>query len=136
MKREIKFRAWDQEKLKMLFPSVFCLIDGNNVFKLNPHIQDNNYYKLEFEGRFDIMQFSGLKDSDKNEIYEGDIIRCFDSEEKAVCHIVVWDEDQARFAAQSLQYKESGPCGIFQGWINEFKKKVIGNIYENPELLK
>lgn len=122
--REIKFRAKDHE--------------GNWVYgdlHLNhkmPHIHpfENN---RTFINTKTIGQLTELKDKNGKEIYEGDIIRSFDSSGDAILHCIVWEE--ARFVALYKGRNFSSKCFLKQDWLDEFDKEVIGNIYDNPELL-
>ena len=81
-----------------------------------------------------IGQFTGLYDKNGKEIYEGDIIRSFDSNDDAILHYIVWEE--ARFVALYKGRNFSSKCFLKQDWLDEFDKEVIGNIHDNPELLK
>ena len=85
-----------------------------------------------------IGQFTGLCDYKGNEIYEGDIIRSFGSKGDPIIHIIEYNDDEACFIARlngSGKYDfEYG--GLRKNWINEFEKEVIGNIYDNSELVK
>lgn len=85
-----------------------------------------------------IGQFTGLCDYKGNEIYEGDIIRSLNSKGEPIIHIVEYDNDEACFVVRlngSGKY-DFGYCGLHKKWINEFEKEVIGNIYDNSELVK
>lgn len=85
-----------------------------------------------------IGQFIGLHDKNGNEIYEGDFIRSFDSQGEPIIHAIEYDNNDAKFIVVLAGYTkyDFGCGGITQKWINEFGKEVIGNIYDNPELLK
>ena len=85
-----------------------------------------------------IGQFTGLYDSIGRGIYEEDIIRSFDSKGEPIIHVIVYDNNDAKFIAVLAGYTkyDFGCGGITQKWINEFEKEVIGNIHDNPELLK
>ena len=81
-----------------------------------------------------LCQFAGLKDKNGKEVYFGDIIRSFDSNGDPIKHVVLYDTERASFVAQFIPYNELNPnCGIHQSWINEFRKEVIENIYQNPD---
>ena len=110
--REIKFRAWMEEDKKMFyFPWYFGSAHGNT--KGNPEKMDRP-----------IMQYTGLKDKNGKEIYEGDIVKA-----KHTTVPVWWSDELAR-------WEMSNPKD-FEDYIvhNGEDYEVIGNAYENPELL-
>lgn len=117
--REIKFRAWDKKGKQMINQPDLCM-DGD-VF-----------YALDEEGtefRFDeIMQFTGLKDKNGKEIYEGDITKdgCIGVGE------VSFDEYQGRY--RTWNKLSGGEMGLTFEYARQLE--IIGNIYENPELVK
>ena len=87
---------------------------------------------------FSIGQFTGLRDKNGKEIYEGDIIRSFDSKGEPIIHYIQYDDEEAGFVAV-LKGSAKGDFGYgrcYQQWITECEKEVIGNIHDNPELLK
>lgn len=75
-------------------------------------------------------QYTGLKDKNGKQIFEGDII-----ESKAYKHLVSYNEGLAGFYSVNVKYPED-LCGINQQWINECDKVVIGNVTDNPELME
>lgn len=90
-----------------------------------------------------VGQFTGLKDKDGKEIYEGDIIECISSDGTPIRHYVEFCEARGYYAQYIIdggkmfiwdRNQEAG--GISQSYIYECGKYVIGNIYDNPELLK
>ena len=118
MKREIKFRAWN----------------GHNMFN---NIQVGAMYlgDLIADPQWHLMQYTNLKDKNGREIYEGDIVRWGDmvglDHEKSVRVAVVrfdpdicFDSNVGIFDYGKFAYKETDQY-----------LTVIGNVYENPELL-
>lgn len=108
--REIKFRAWDGTNMELPIYDV----------------------SIQY-GNKKLMQYTGLKDKNGVEIYEGDIIK-FSSNGygNGKAMVVEWDKEFAGFlpfAEQIFQAADS-----YSEWEIE-STKVIGNIYENPELL-
>ena len=85
-----------------------------------------------------IGQFTGLHDKNGKEIYEGDIIRSFDSKGEPIIHFIQYDNEEAGFVA-ILKGSAKGNFGygrLDQLWITKCEKEVIGNIHDNLELLK
>jgi uncharacterized phage protein (TIGR01671 family) len=89
-----------------------------------------------------IMQFTGLFDKNGKEIYEGDIL--VDDDPTDACrHRIVYYDDQAKFELETWEGDDNWSSGLFdyladatqiKGRLDLFE--VIGNIYENPELLE
>ena len=122
MSREIKFRVWDDWKKKMITPvGIFwndvtsalfnyCKEEGESRVALNGKHRNDGYH---------IMQYTGLKDKNGKEIYEGDIVKAFykDCIEPYHKNVVI----------------EIDPTEATRGYWEECE--VIGNIYENKDLL-
>ena len=81
-----------------------------------------------------LMQSTGLKDKNGKEIFEGDILAC-KTDDEVINLNVFWDEEHALFMFESKKYNEQEPLAeLVEN--NTYPFEIIGNIYENPELLE
>ena len=162
MGREIKFRAWTFDDEFMVDDAydgddfVFT-VDGGVVKLLGANYdQINQVVGMYGECKHSIMQYTGLKDKNGTEIYEGDIL-CFDWKMQESNKLVADDCENikgvvsfcsAKFivryfnSAMLFDLSEINQLTHERFWrsCNDYYKmtdfKVIGNIYENPELLE
>lgn len=119
--REIKFRAWDKD-FHQMFPVTTMKIKDDDF-----QVISNQQMLLKFE----LMQYTCLKDNNGKEIYEGDIIagRNFN-------YIVEWRDDIAVWQCDPIQKEHliTSSKNLFE--LCEFDNcEIKGNIYENPELI-
>lgn len=140
--REIKFRCWDKTARKMrqvieiVFNAGMYYDPNDNTVKLiwvkGHDIINNKDIALEREHKneYILMQYTGLKDKNGKEIYEGDIVQILGGEYEQGFY--EWDE--------KVQIKDL----IYDGFnlmmtisqIGNQAIEIIGNIYENPELFE
>lgn len=131
--RKIKFRAWDKEEnIMVIVDSIHFNVNGVNTF-----VSVTGDKALIIEGvsigvpkelevKVDLMQYTGLKDKKSKEIYEGDII--------------TWLDPFSKYPKAEVLYDETtGGYRTYKGDLSHISIRpgleVIGNIYENPELL-
>ncbi|MEK5334415.1 YopX family protein [Lysinibacillus sp. FSL W8-0992] len=116
--REIKFRAWEKNLKE--------IIHVNDINFKNNQINTNGPWRTFNE--IELMQYTGLKDANGVEIFEGDILRA--PLEGARNFAVRYDDSKCKFI--SVTVIEDGV-----EWFMDVSRRhhVIGNIYENPELL-
>lgn len=137
MSREIKFRVWDNydklmycnvvvgENLIIFNYKVEESFDSDDELDLDYDIDLHTYVYLTDENRkyFNIMQYTGLKDKNRKEIYEGDIVRYFKDELGIV-----------KFVAGSFIIDGNTCYESFLELGGEIE--IVGNIYEDKNLLE
>ncbi|PTF12009.1 YopX family protein [Staphylococcus devriesei] len=125
-----RFREWDAEREKLFKGkgmSYGVRKDFDNSFVIEfEHMEDLD--AINKDGSIDrvVMMSTGLKDKNGTEIYEGDIVKNIYDE----IYVVKWFD-----ADFHLEEKYNGGFDYFELYSGD-NKKVIGNIYENPELLE
>jgi uncharacterized phage protein (TIGR01671 family) len=123
MNREIKFRAWNPDDNRMEYPLVFATCN-DGVFKpLISCVDGNRAYK-----DYPIMQSTGLKDKNGKDVYEGDIISSKQWNPRE--YKVIFEDGEFCFVSiKGVEKPYTNPIHYVENF------SVIGNIYENPELL-
>jgi len=123
--REIKFRAWDKK--------YGAWVKNMRVYQNGAAADDNSWLPSK---DIALMQFTGLHDRSGREVYEGDILKWRKHPRATEVGEVLWNQSSASFCVkdQNELEKERGfwrPVSLYA--MNSIE--VIGNIYENPELL-
>ncbi len=136
--KEIKFRAWDTIRKKMFIPNWILTIQGSAP---NNKMEEPEYGEMHHNKDAILMQYTSMEDINGIEIYEGDIIRS-----GTVQGIV-------KFGEYKTYYSDCGSSGDMidketqigfyllkkdgiMRWDTIAIWHIIGNIYENPELIK
>jgi uncharacterized phage protein (TIGR01671 family) len=135
--REIKFRAWHKAEKKMYGnPENTCWVEmlrvsgeaGFDECDVDLTTENGEGQSVSFD-EVVLMQYTGLKDKNGKEIYEGDIIKLYPSDKSGVQ--ILWDEHIAGFGfgnqtmADHLNFRKLAAINY----------EVIGNTYSSPELL-
>ncbi|MDH5083522.1 YopX family protein [Clostridium perfringens] len=128
MSREIKFRGWDSVNEVML------PVESINFREGYVSLNEGDNSLTDTLEMIELMQYTCLKDKNRKEIYEGDILS-----------IKIYSGDKVIVEGKTVVEFKDGCFGVIWGHdkaflsLNSFFKakfEVIGNIYENPELLR
>lgn len=123
--RQIKFRAWEGKENKMTH---FDLFNGAGSW-----LDVTEYPET---APISVMQYTGLKDKNGKEIYEGDIVKTGED----YTGVVVWDDEETGYLIDTGREDDDGNV-VFSHSEAGFSESlttpmvILGNIYENPEIL-
>lgn len=121
-----KFRAWD-EKNKEMFKDTFAVTESGEVVTVEQDFITNAPDYI-FVDHLTLMQSTGLTDKNGKEIFEGDII---DSTDGFLTGVIEFRVSLGMFVSDLVEYNSfERLCNVASS------RKIIGNIYENPELLE
>ena len=123
----LKFRAWDKVEKKMLFdadPFVIHVSGSNEPLLAKTHRNGDCIFE----------QYTGLKDKNGKEIYEGDIVKY-----SRHLHGLIPPESRTAVVKWWTGEEENYPCCTTSGFALPYSEdgyEVIGNIHENKELIE
>ena len=139
--RDIKFRAWDTENKEMLKVQELDFEDTFYGGRLSIRVDMyNDYFDIE---DMILMQYTGLKDKNGKEIYEGDIAKITEKKNilkhkvipmKPIIAEISWSEEYLAYILITTSVKDA--FENLADYLEEYDIEVIGNIYDNPELLE
>ncbi|WP_373757682.1 YopX family protein [Jeotgalibaca porci] len=129
--REIKFRVWCKQYEEFIqFNKMGFLEDGSlwYVQGVDENEEEINPPYFENQNDWELMQYTDLKDTNGVEIYDGDVIR-----------FILGDYNIREYVEEVVYSDGAFWCGnwlLFDAKMNDDDLEVLGNIYENPELLE
>ena len=124
-----KFRLWNR------ITSQLHIVDGLYFdAREAEYVDDDNVLRFVGFKNIDLMQSTGLKDKNGKAIFEGDIL-AFKTDDEVINVKIFWDEKHALFMFRSEKYNEEEPLAELVE-ANTYPFEIIGNVYENPELLE
>lgn len=138
--REIKFRAWLQEERRMMVEimEISFAFEGNGEFRpdqvsglVGEGQEKYITYGAHYSSDIILLQFTGLQDKNGKDTYEGDIVRYDSQHKKGWVTQVIFDESGSWYPFNDPYHTEDEQGDWFT---SEFE--IIGNLHENPELLK
>lgn len=141
MSREHKYRAYINNPIHgtgifrvksiNLYPLVVTVIIPNGKYIDDIALSDEIQF---FEGEVKLLEYTGIKDKNDKEIYEGYIIKVtWANGTKSINYIVKYAEDCAYYMLESIadEFELDTFCGF-----DTSQLEVLGNVFENPELLE
>ena len=151
----MRFKIWDYKNKKWLYPihkgylghifEPYLVQNGELCFKLIgiDGIKDGDYHSSYFKKygyEFKVIQYTGFKDENCIEIYDGDIVERVDrtpiAEKYGKRDIGVVKFYKLGWVMESSNDKFCYNIGLNDTFFNTYSYKVVGNIYETPDLLK
>ncbi|MCF2624970.1 hypothetical protein I6E17_02110 [Fusobacterium perfoetens] len=121
----MKYRVWDKKE-KQFIENVFVMPNGRLLMFTNYHSFNSEWDFIDDEGRYIILECSGFKDKNGKYIYNGDIIK-YTFIKKSFFYEVEYNDSWLL----SNKYENVNISFAFKS-----RLEIIGNIYENPELLE
>ena len=130
-----KFRVWDETQHKMLQVDYIEFIDGKAYWvEASPadgNVQGGNDGPVGDNSQLKLEQYTGLKDANGKEIYEGDIVKSSYKYAQPKISQVIMEDGNSYILGEDLA---TGNEMLVSDHINEIE--VIGNVHTNPELLE
>lgn len=128
MNDRFKFRVWSIANRKYCHFATMDL-SADDLLRVIRPLEQSEYID-DYENRYIIQQCTGLKDKNGTLIYEGDIVKDWNNK----IYKIVWLDDAACFLVENIE--TNSKMGIYALICDENNLEVIGNIYENKELLQ
>ena len=142
--REIKFRAWAEPSHFNKVAKMFTGFSFKDIYsgrdEANTYCENDTWEEPDWDKAI-LMQYTGLKDKNGKEIYDGDILKISEvgissmDDPDPFTRIVKWDDSIGGFNRFRIDGKEGGSGWSFTKGAMEKYHEVVGNIYENADLM-
>lgn len=126
-KREILFRGWNKKNKKWLY-GYYLVNRGEHFISPDEFVNPLASYEDYVIDADTVGQYTGLKDAKGVKIFEGDVIV-----DESYPYIIQYHEEYSQFVAVP---KPDVTIAFYQQWVNERGLVVIGNVYEDKELIE
>ena len=134
--RDIKFRAWDKRWKRWIDPEDVEIYGSGTIYAERRAEPDGDVIEMVEASELEVVLYTCLKDKNDREIYEGDIVKIHESG---------WhDIPEGLLLRVHWCTSGFGWCGVDEdpsghhicsGWTSGSDMEVVGNIYENPDML-
>ncbi len=132
--REILFRGKRKSNGEWIFGNLLQT-DDDGICIIQNHVPHHLLKEYEVDPKT-VCQYTGLTAKDGKKIFEGDIVECRARKDGHDKYKVVWCKDYADFRIEPLDFGVQFPIADYEGeYIRGGKYSVIGNIFDNPELI-
>lgn len=127
-----KFRAYDGSSLNRMYQPDEVMVGNGDIWIID---EDSVAGDWIVNNDLHLMQSTGLKDKNGKEIFDGDVLEIEDEGEVLGDAKLTWDNEQAVFMIEAISVDDIAP---FHEIISDetYSYRVVGNVYENPELLE
>lgn len=127
-----KFRAYDGSSLNRMYQPDEVMVGNGDIWIID---EDSVAGDWIVNNDLHLMQSTGLKDKNGKEIFDGDVLEIEDEGEVLGNAKLTWDNEQAVFMIEAISVDDIAP---FHEIISDetYSYRVVGNVYENPELLE
>lgn len=139
--REIKFRIWDKIG-KVYRGNLYKYLINADTGELEvwafSDIYDEWYNTHEDDEHLVVQQYTGLKDKNGKEIYEGDIVTFKPKSSKGPFWVIRYDSEHTMYVAKQNDWYVRLDCETDLPLPLKIEEtiRVVGNVFENPELIK
>ena len=134
--RPIKFRAWDSWNEKMLYQEKDEFVISENTIGYEWCNEGGGGIEFRDKENISLMQFTGLLDKNGKEIYEGDVVKMLD---EYIDHYTLYSNHKIEFGSGTFRLENGVPLSDCLDENSDFERcefEIIGNVWENPELLE